>query len=314
MTRSGRVSSYVGRFAPSPTGPLHLGSLLTAVASFLHARQNAGRWLLRIENIDPPREQPGAITSILATLEAMALEWDGEIGWQNRQLERFRRAADQLERDGLAYRCTCSRKEIRAASGSNRYPGTCRNLGLVDLNAAVRLVTPTAKTEIVDELQGHRLVDIMSTEGDFIIFRRDGLPAYHLAVVIDDAASGVTDIVRGIDLIDQTAAHIRLQSALGLDRPRYWHVPVVVDENGHKLSKQTGARGITPDDDLSAIARLILGMLELHPPVELAGAPLNELWQWGAETWDIGILAGQEKITRPPTADDSDFVPDRSRE
>ena len=208
--------SYVGRFAPSPTGPLHVGSLATAVASYLHARQSRGEWLVRIEDIDPPREVPGAADEILRTLEAFELEWDRTVLYQSARLEAYAAAANQLLADGRAFRCRCSRSEIRAANDgeSGRYPGTCRDLRVPRGDAAVRVRVDAGLVIFDDGLQGTIETDLLATLGDYVVVRRDGLPAYHLAVVLDDAEQGVTTIVRGIDLLDSTAAHVHLQGVL----------------------------------------------------------------------------------------------------
>ena len=285
---------YVGRFAPSPTGPLHLGSLLTAVASFLVARQRGGNWLVRIEDIDPPREVPGAAAEILRALDRFGLHWDGQILYQSTRLEVYRETAERLLREGLAYRCRCSRSVLRALQSGKtqpgRYPGTCRHLRLAGSDTAIRLRAPSQAIEYEDALQGPQHCSIDATTGDYVIFRRDELPAYHLAVVIDDAAQGVTDIVRGVDLLDSTPQHLHLQTILALPAPTYSHLPVLVDGSGHKLSKQTGAPGI----DLAraeTIAFDLLGLLGLTPPRSLRGAAVDEIWAWAAKNWDISGLA-----------------------
>ena len=196
--------SYVGRFAPSPTGPLHLGSLLTAVASYLHARQTRGEWLVRIEDIDPPREVPGAAAAILRTLEAFELEWDRPVLYQSSRLDAYRAIAEQLLASGSAFRCRCSRSEIRAGNDtpSARYPGTCRTRQVPPGDAAIRVRVDPGLVAVDDGLQGNTEVDLSASSGDYVIVRRDGLPAYHLAVVVDDAEQGVTTVVRGVDLLD----------------------------------------------------------------------------------------------------------------
>jgi glutamyl-Q tRNA(Asp) synthetase len=289
--------SYVGRFAPSPTGPLHLGSLATAVASYLHARQAGGQWLVRIEDIDPPREVPGATDDILRTLEAFGLHWDGDVLRQSARLAAYREVAERLLASGKAFRCECSRAAVRAANDatSARYPGTCRDKGLDGHDTAVRVLVPDP-TDIgfVDGLQGAQSVRLDVTTGDYIVLRRDGLPAYHLAVVLDDAAQGVTTIVRGVDLLDSTAAHIHLQRTLGLPTPAYWHLPVLVNGEGQKLSKQTGAAPISAD--YPGTAARLLGLLGLRVPQEMWREPAPTLWQWALQYWRIDALHGRQVI------------------
>ena len=291
--------SYVGRFAPSPTGPLHLGSLATAVASFVHARQANGEWLVRIEDIDPPREVPGAADDILRTLEAFELQWDRPVLFQSHRLATYEAAADRLLASGRAFRCRCSRSEIRAANegDSARYPGTCRDLQIPPGDAAVRVRVDADRVIFDDGVQGTIETDLLASLGDYVIVRRDGLPAYHLAVVLDDAEQGVTTIVRGVDLLDSTAAHIHLQGLLGLPTPRYYHLPVVVNERGQKLSKQTGAMAVDARD--RGTTTRVLALLGLAVPAGLERERPGVLWQWAAEHWSIDSLHGERELARP---------------
>lgn len=289
--------SYVGRFAPSPTGPLHLGSLVAAVASYLHARQAGGRWLVRIEDIDPPREVPGAAAGILRTLEAFELAWDGAVLHQSARLERYREVVETLLATRRAFRCHCSRSELRAAAdavGSPRYPGTCRDLKLPPRDTAVRARVEPGAIGFVDGLQGERSIDLAETTGDYVIERRDGLPAYHLAVVLDDAYQGVTTIVRGIDLLESTFVHIHLQRSLGVPTPRYFHLPVVVDEHGQKLSKQSGAAAL--ERPSPAALESILRLLRLDAPEDVTSARPREVWNWALEHWSIDRLRGETAL------------------
>jgi glutamyl-Q tRNA(Asp) synthetase len=289
---------YVGRFAPSPTGPLHVGSLATAVASYLHARQARGQWLVRIEDIDPPREVPGAAGDILRTLEAFELEWDGDVVFQSTRLEVYRDVAQSLLGAGLAFRCRCSRSEIRAGNDGQpgRYPGTCRERQLAAGDAAVRVRVEFGNLTLADELQGPSETDLAATTGDYVIVRRDELPAYHLAVVVDDAAQGITNVVRGIDLLDSTPVHCHLQRMLKLPTPRYCHLPVVVNARGQKLSKQTGASAVTADEP--GVAAEVLRMLGLAIPNELTRERPRVLWQWAIERWDPARLRGIRAIPK----------------
>ncbi|HEX6998673.1 MAG TPA: tRNA glutamyl-Q(34) synthetase GluQRS [Gammaproteobacteria bacterium] len=286
---------YVGRFAPSPTGPLHIGSLTTAVASWLHARQRGGEWLVRVEDIDPPREQPGAAAAILQTLDAFGLHWDREVLFQSSRLAAYEEAVGRLLDHGLAFHCSCTRSEVRAVAGEHApYPGTCRTRRQHRRATAVRARVEPGVVRFDDGVQGAVENRLDRTLGDYVIRRRDGLPAYHLAVVIDDAAQGVTDVVRGVDLLESTAAHIHLQRALRLPAPRYWHLPVVVDATGAKLSKQTGARGLTAADPAAAVEAL--RYLGLDVPPELEGERPEVLWQWALPRWRIEALAHATRV------------------
>ncbi len=290
--------SYVGRFAPSPTGPLHLGSLLTAVASYLHARQSRGEWLVRIEDIDPPREVPGAAAAILRTLEAFELEWDRPVLYQSSRLDAYRAIAEQLLASGSAFRCRCSRSEIRAGNEtpSARYPGTCRTRQVPPGDAAIRARVDPGLVAVDDGLQGNTEVDLSASSGDYVIVRRDGLPAYHLAVVVDDAEQGVTTVVRGVDLLESTAAHVHLQGRLGVPVPRYYHLPVVVNERQQKLSKQTGARPIDAGEPEAAAN--VLELLGLRVPAELRREQPGALWRWALDYWNIDALRGRRALAQ----------------
>jgi glutamyl-Q tRNA(Asp) synthetase len=267
--------SYVGRFAPSPTGPLHFGSLVAALASWLEARAAGGKWLVRIEDLDAPRARKGATSAILRWLEAAGLAWDGPILYQSARREHYRAALERLERAGLTYWCGCTRKEMADSAlsidGARIYPGTCRGgLAPGKLRRAVRLRTSPEPIEFTDRVQGRIVQSVEREVGDFVLFRADGLYAYQLAVVVDDAEQGVTDVVRGADLLDSTARQILLQRLLGVPTPRYLHVPVAVNAAGEKLSKQTGARAVEPGDLPRALA-----FLGQHPNPDLSMAIKN---------------------------------------
>ena len=266
---SRQMSEYVGRFAPSPTGPLHFGSLVAALASYMEARTAKGKWLLRIDDLDRPREQPGAADQILRALERLGFEWDGPVLWQSARLERYHAVLEDLSRRGFAYPCGCSRKELEdsvlAIDGSRIYPGTCRHgLAPGKSRRAVRLRTHSALIGFDDLIQGPVQQRVEREVGDFVLQRADGIYAYQLAVVVDDLDQGVTHVVRGADLLDSTARQIHLQRILGARTPRYAHVPVAVDAAGQKLSKQTGATTIDladPERELVR-ARRFLGQRE----------------------------------------------------
>lgn len=253
---------YVGRFAPSPSGPLHFGSLVAALASWLDARAARGRWLLRIEDLDAPRTLPGAVDDILRGLERVGLTWDGPVIYQSLRGARYEAALRRLQ--AHTYWCGCTRREIAdsalalAADGAQIYPGTCRN-GLPSGKAprALRIRTDRRPLSFEDRVQGGQLQGVEQLVGDFVLYRADGQVAYQLAVVVDDAEQGVTDVVRGADLIDSTARQLHLQRLLGYPAPRYLHVPVAVNAFGEKLSKQTGAQAIDPSRRDDLIPRLL---------------------------------------------------------
>ena len=255
---------YIGRFAPSPTGPLHAGSLVAAVASYLDARFHEGTWLVRIEDIDEGRSLPGAAEGILALLDALGMHADGEIVWQSRRKHLYAAAAERIA--AHTYPCGCNRREIAdsrlgfAPDGAAIYPGTCR-YGLADGRGmrSLRLRVPEAgmdEVSFTDRFAGRVTQHLGRDSGDFVLKRADGFWAYQLAVVVDDAEQGVTDVVRGADLLDSTPRQIFLQHVLGVPTPRYLHVPVVRNANGEKLSKQTGALAVTVGDEASAVAAL----------------------------------------------------------
>lgn len=287
----------VGRFAPSPTGPLHFGSLLAAVASCLQSRSRGGRWLLRIEDIDPPREQPGATARILEALERYGFEWDGDIRYQSTRRQRHLDAVDSLRERGLAYPCGCSRRDLRAARQGplgTVYPGTCRN-GCDAGEYAIRVLTDDEPLSFTDGLQGLQSQRLQSESGDFVILRRDGLVAYHLAVVVDDADQGITEVLRGIDLLDSTPRHIHLQRLLGLPTPQYLHIPVAENGRGQKLSKLTGAAAL-PMNDPRPTLLAALRALEQPAGRDLDASSLADIWRWASAHWNPQALAGRRRI------------------
>lgn len=284
---------YRGRFAPSPTGPLHFGSLVAAVGSYLDARAHGGEWLLRIEDVDQPRTVSGAADEILHTLNAFGFAWDGEVVVQSRRFDAYHQALMRLQGDGDVYPCACSRSEIAAASGRVSvdggllYPGTCRG-GLGDGKAARawRLRVPDQDVVFVDRVQGGTRQNLEHEVGDFTLLRADGQYAYQLAVVVDDAAQGVNAVVRGVDLLDSTARQIWLQRCLGLPTPSYAHLPVAVNAAGEKLSKQTLAPAVDAARS-SAVLADVMAFLGHPAPAELRGAPLAEFWPWALSAWSM---------------------------
>lgn len=263
------MSGYVGRFAPSPTGPLHFGSLVAALASYMEARAANGKWLVRMEDLDKPREQPGAADEILHALDRLGLHWDGPVLFQSARRERYRAVVEDLLRRGFVYPCACTRKELEdsalALDGARIYPGTCRH-GLPEGRPvrALRLRTHDAPIGFEDRVQGRIEQRVEREVGDFVVRRADGVFAYQLAVVVDDLDQGVTDVVRGADLLDSTARQIHLQRLLGAPTPGYAHLPVAVNAAGEKLSKQTGARALDLSDPVRELARArrFLGQVE----------------------------------------------------
>ena len=292
---------YRGRFAPSPTGPLHFGSLVAALGSFLDARHNGGEWLVRMEDLDPPREVPGAADEILYSLDALGLHWDADVLFQSKRTEIYEQVLEMLDRAELVYPCGCTRKEIRSNSAGGKnpslYPGTCRN-GLPDNRQArsVRLRVPDLCIQFNDRLQGVIEECLPEHSGDFIVRRADGLFAYQLAVVVDDAAQGITDIVRGSDLLDSTCRQIFLQQSLGYAVPRYLHLPIAVNAAGQKLSKQTYAPALDRDKPVPALWQT-LQFLGQNPPLELQKADLTGLWQWAISEWNPAKLPRQLAIS-----------------
>lgn len=296
----------VGRFAPSPTGPLHIGSLIAALASCLDARQRGGQWLLRMEDVDAPRTQPGAADTILRQLEAYGFEWDGPVLWQSQRLDAYRAVLDQLIRVDLAYPCACSRKEIADSAlltpdGSHRYPGTCRNGLPAGREArAWRVKTEVGTLAWQDLILGAQHEDVWRDVGDFVLLRADGQFAYQLAVVIDDALQGVTHVVRGADLLDSTARQTHLQRLLGYAQPVYAHLPVASNAAGEKLSKQTLAAPLNAQAPLTELLRA-LRFLGQNPPAELNSATLAELWDWARAHWRLESVPKLRQCVIDPT-------------
>jgi glutamyl-Q tRNA(Asp) synthetase len=287
---------YVGRFAPSPTGPLHLGSLAIAVASYLHARQAGGEWLVRIEDIDPLREPPGTANHILRTLEAYGLHWDRDVVYQSSRFAEYRAAAEGLLRRGAAFRCNCSRKDVEEGTrGTRRYPGTCRSRATPPGPTSIRVLVEPGIVSFRDGLQGPVGANLHDTEGDYVVFRRDGLPAYHLAVVMDDHWQSVDVIVRGADLLTTTPIHVHLRQLLGMPEPRYFHLPVLVDRQGVKLSKQTGAAPVGTVYSAETAIR-VLELLGLDVPEDFRGTGGRELWDWATRHWRVEELIGRQSI------------------
>jgi len=292
--------AYIGRFAPSPTGPLHLGSLVAALASYLDAKAHQGTWLVRIEDVDETRCKPEFIPDILRTLATFGLQWDGEVILQSQRKHAYEQALARLSAQQLTYGCVCSRKEIAdsAAAGIDGpvYPGTCRQLRIGGQACAIRVLTHREPISFADGVQGQCSQCLESAIGDFIIKRRDGLFAYQLAVVVDDAAQGVTTIVRGADLIDSTTRQIHLQQLLGYTTPDYLHIPVMTTAVRQKLSKQSQApdvASLAAGGSAEAINRVLIEALTFlgQPTATLhATMPVTTLLQRATAQWQTGNI------------------------
>ncbi|BCM24757.1 tRNA glutamyl-Q(34) synthetase GluQRS [Methyloradius palustris] len=296
--------SYRGRFAPSPTGPLHFGSLVTAVASYLEAKSNNGQWLVRMEDIDTAREVPGAADDILFTLEQFGFRWDEAVIYQSKQHAEYAAALEKLVNSELVYPCCCSRKEIAdsAMHGLDGliYSGTCRNGALAKQGRkpAMRIKVPDSHISFIDALQGEIGQHLADEIGDFVLERADGFYAYQLAVVVDDEAQHITHVLRGADLIDSTPRQIYLQQVLGFATPHYTHTLIAVNVQGEKLSKTTQAN---PLDKTKPVLHLwqALDFLGQSPPQGLQTASLPTLWDWANSYWRISnVPALRHQIVR----------------
>lgn len=294
---------YCGRFAPSPTGLLHFGSLLTAVASYLDARHQQGQWLVRMEDLDPPREQPGAADAILRCLEAHGLHWDGEVRYQSRQLTYYHERLQQLVQAGLAYRCHCSRRQLAADGGVHsghclRHPPAATDACAIRLKTShlpATISASAASISFTDLFQGQQQQALARDVGDFVIFRRDGLFAYQLAVVADDIDQQVTHVIRGCDLLDNTPRQLWLYHLLQARAPQHGHVPVIVNASGQKLSKQTFAAAL---DSRHASFNLtqVLALLRHPLPADLTTAPPAQQLDWASQHWQRQRLQGIQQL------------------
>jgi glutamyl-Q tRNA(Asp) synthetase len=289
-----KLPAYTGRFAPSPTGPLHLGSLLAAVASYLDARHHHGRWLVRIEDVDGPRVVRGAADRILRALEAHSLDWDEPPVLQSGRTAAYELALGALAAHGHVFYCECSRRQLR---GLHPYPGSCRAVRKAPSRPhAVRLRVPAEELAFDDLVQGRFAQHLDREVGDFVLRRRDGIHAYQLAVVVDDAWQGVTRVVRGADLLDNTPRQMLLADRLDLSRLEYAHVPILVDRDGAKLSKQTRATGV---DDRAAGHNLytVLELLGQVPPPELQREPPSTVLEWARPNWQLTRVPQQRALS-----------------
>ena len=296
-------TTYRGRFAPSPSGPLHFGSLIAALGSYLDARHHHGTWLVRMEDLDTPRTVPGAADEILRTLENFGLLWDESVIFQGQRTHAYETALQHLQNNNMTYPCACTRKEIADSSlhgiDGQIYPGTCRK-GILSgrTGRTWRIRTDCQPIEFADILQGGVKQTLEREIGDFVVKRADGLFAYQLAVVVDDAFQDITHVVRGADLIDSTPRQIFLQHLLGLPTPHYLHLPVATNMQGEKLSKQTLAKPLDNSNPAPLLLQA-LRFLRQNPPDWLAGADAVSILNWAVSHWDRKALHGLSKIIYP---------------
>ncbi len=273
--------------------------MVAAVGSYLDAKAHGGSWAVRIDDLDPPRIAPGSIDSILGCLQAFGMQWDDDVVHQSARAAAYRGALTKLSNDGLVYACVCSRKEIEDAGSGTVYPGTCR-AGIVHERRAHawRVRTASAIIEFDDLLRGRIHQNLEREVGDFIAFRADGIAAYHLACAVDDAAQGITHVVRGADLLDSTPRQIFLQQLLGVPTPAYLHLPVAVHADGRKLSKQTLAQSVNPDE-AEAVLGAVLAFLNHAPPETVRRGGLDALWRWAIDNWRRARLPALASIAAP---------------
>lgn len=296
------ATGYRGRFAPTPSGPLHFGSIVAAAGSRADALAAGGEWHVRIDDLDPPRVAAGAIASILRCLEALGFAWDGPVVHQSQRRDAHRAALDQLRVTAPVYRCPCPRSVVARAGlpgiEGPRYPGTCRDRRApIDGPAAWRLDVRGAPIEFSDRRLGRYVQDVEAATGDFVLWRADDIPSYHLACAVDDVLDGFTDIVRGADLAASTPRQILVRRWLGAPEPTWMHLPLVCHPSGEKLSKQTLAAAVDTTRPVAVLAEA-LTFLGHRPPADLVGAPVRDLWTWIADHWSVARL--------PPAPDQPD--------
>lgn len=289
---------YIGRFAPSPTGPLHYGTLVAAVVSFLQARANQGDWIVRIEDVDTTRCIKGADVQILNTLEAFGMHWDGEVMYQTGRIDAYEHALDQLKKRELVFPCVCSRKQLAEKTGewSPVYPGTCKHVtDWPDSDYSVRIRVPDEIISFNDGVYGAQQQNLATEVGDFVIRRRDGLFAYQLAVVVDDAFQNITEVVRGTDLLVSTPRQIYLQRCLGYPQPGYLHCPLAIDDTGSKLGKSAGSAAIDATNPIDTISN-ILAFLGQPVSPEIADVSLQQAWTIISRQWDTGLIPKKNRV------------------
>ncbi len=296
MNTCNKDKNYIGRFAPSPTGPVHFGTLVAAVGSYLQAKTNNGDWLMRMEDVDITRKVDGADSEILRTLEAFGFEWQGEVVYQSKRADYYQQALEELIGQSLVFPCVCSRKQL-AVTGSGIYPGNCRSHKLPERNEhALRLLAKDETITFDDAVMGRQTQNIKQQCGDFIIKRRDGLFAYQLAVVVDDAMQGINEIVRGADLLDSTARQIYLQQILNYPTPNYCHLPLAVDHSGNKISKSEAAAKVDTGNMKQQLIKA-LDFLGQQPPAELQAATLENIWHWSINHWQLNAVPKKNQLS-----------------
>lgn len=286
---------YIGRFAPSPSGPLHFGSLVAALASYLDARAHNGQWLVRMEDIDPPREPAGAADLILQALDVYGLHWDREVLFQSDRLGAYSDVLAILRQEQKLYPCTCTRKKLAGLNGV--YPGYCRNVwqdAIPTQPYGLRLLCRDTTVHFPDRIQGEQSYKLAAL-GDFLLKRKDGLYAYQLAVCVDDCFQGVTHIVRGVDLLDSTPRQLYLQRQLAMEHPVYAHIPVITLGDGSKLSKQNHAPAIPLDNPRPMLIKA-LRALGLGPAPELEACSITDILAWGVRHWSLANLLGKKQL------------------
>ena len=292
-------ATIIGRFAPTPSGPLHFGSLVAALASYCHSKSQQGQWLLRLEDVDTPRVVKGSDRQILQDLEVFGFEWDGEVLYQSDQFENYREKLSELIEKGICYACECSRRTLREGGVKTGpmgqiYPGICRDKKLSTTDHSIRVNTASVETSgFTDKVFGPVELNIRDQVGDFVLRRTDGIYAYHLAVVVDDAQQGINQIVRGADLLESTCLHLYLQQLLGLPTPEYLHIPLIKNTRGQKLSKQAGATAV---DTSQASDLLVSAMRFLGQPVEpnLNEAQPAEILNYALGVWNSENIVPSE--------------------
>lgn len=292
------MSHYVGRFAPSPSGPLHFGSLVAALGSYFQAKSQHGQWLVRIEDIDPPREMPGAASLILSTLESYGLHWDQSVVYQSQRHDLYQQQIEAWLQSQRAYYCQCTRKQIKQSGGF--YLGTCRHRHLTTPHdCAIRLKVDDPIHAFYDQKHGKIAIPTQLAAEDFIIKRRDGLFAYNLAVVLDDIEQGITEVVRGADLIEPTGRQINLYRYLQHPEVSYIHLPLAVDEHGNKLSKQNHAPAVNNHNPKPTIMQ-VMQFLGFDLPVDFQSASIEQMLNWGVQNWSLTQLP--EALNQPLTS------------
>ncbi len=291
--RPDNASYYRGRFAPSPSGLLHFGSLIAALASYLDAKHNNGQWLLRIEDIDPPREQSGASSEILKTLESYGLHWDEDVLYQSQQSAIYHEVLAELAEQKLSYYCRCTRAQIKAQGGI--YQGQCKNLAQPANNSAIRINNTVGISQYNDLIQTQVTCDTKLAQEDFIVVRKDGLFAYQLAVVVDDIYQNISHVIRGCDLLEPTARQLSFYQILQHNAPKFGHFPLAVSKPGFKLSKQNSAPAIDKNNPLPSLFSALV-FLGQHPPNGLQTASVDELLTWAITHWSIAQVPKSQEI------------------